>query len=188
MATIQGAFAAIDRKEFVPDSLRDQAVLDVPLPIGFGQTISQPSTVAFMLEWLEPEVGDKVLDVGAGSGWTTALLSYLVSDQGRVFAVERIPELVMLGRENCRRAGVRNVAFFQAGTKYGLPAHAPYDKILVSATSDVLQPDFLAQLKVGGKLVVPIRHDILEITKTSENDTETIKHSGFIFVPLEKVS
>lgn len=186
MATLEQAFATIERAQFVPEDLRDQALLDMPLQIGFGQTISQPSTVEAMLEWLEPEEGDRVLDVGSGSGWTSALLGYLVGDEGKVCAVELISELVTFGKENCQKAGISNVVFFQAGSQYGLPEHAPYDRILVSAAADALPPDFLQQLKVGGKLVIPIGHDILEITKTSVDDSETLRHSGFAFVPLQK--
>jgi len=157
----------------------------VPLPIGFGQTISQPTTVACMLEWLAPEPGDKVLDVGSGSGWTTALLSELVGRKGKVYAVERIPELVTFGEENCARSGIANAKFFQAGEQYGLPEYAPYNKILVSAAAKTLPAELLDQLRINGTLVIPVRSDILEITKTAEDEYETLKHSGFVFVPLE---
>ena len=90
-------------------------ILTSPLPIGFGQTISQPTTVKFMLSWLDAMPGDEVLDIGSGSGWTSALLADIVGPQGIVYAVERIPELVKFGRDNCRRLGIENVFFFQAG-------------------------------------------------------------------------
>lgn len=184
MDVIEQAFRRIHRKDFVPESLHDQVNIDAPLPIGFGQTISQPTTVRLMLKWLEVQPGEKVLDLGSGSGWTTALLSQIIGPKGIVFAVEKIPELVKQGRNNCKDAGVLNVKFFQAAEKYGLLEHSPYDRILVSASAKKLPEDLLAQLKVGGKLVIPVQHDILEITKTSEHTYESETHSGFVFVPL----
>ncbi len=182
--TIEQAFHKIHRKHFVPEALQSQAEIDAPLPIGFGQTISQPSTVQRMLGWLEAQPGEKILDVGSGSGWTTALLSHIVGPKGSVFAVEKIPELVELGRANCNKVGVKNAKFFRAGKKHGLPKYLPYDRILVSASAKELPQELISQLKVGGKLVIPVRTSILEITKESEHAIETITHRGFVFVPL----
>lgn len=178
------AFQKVKRVNFVPDELKDEAHLDVALPIGFGQTISQPFTVRLMLEWLEPRAGDKLLDVGSGSGWTTGLLAYLVGPKGMVYAVEKIPELKEFGEQNCRRLDIKNAKFFKAGNELGLPQYAPFDRILVSATAEELPSEILDQLKVGGKMVIPVRNDILEISKFGKKNYETITHSGFIFVPL----
>lgn len=184
MSGIERAFKLIDRKGFVPKSLRDRANLDVPLPIGFSQTISQPSTVRLMLEWLDARPADKILDVGSGSGWTTALLSEIVGPSGKIFAVERIPELVNFGKTNCINSGIKNAKFFQAVKNYGLLEYSPYDRILVSASAKELPLELINQLKIGGKLVIPIKNDILEITKTSDKDYKRTTHPGFIFVPL----
>jgi len=184
MNVVDQAFQKIHREDFVPESLRDQAYVDAPLPIGSRQTISQPSTVRMMLEWLDPQIGDVVLDIGSGSGWTTALLSQIVGSKGKVFAVEIIPELVKFGRNNCKKAGIRNVKFFQAGKEYGLLEYSPFDRILVSASSEELPTKLLTQLKVDGKLVIPVQDDILEITKVSKRDFMSVIHPGFIFVPL----
>lgn len=184
MDLVERAFSKVDRQNFVPESLRDQAYIDAPLSIGFGQTISQPSTVKLMLKWLDVQPDGKVLDVGSGSGWTTALLSQIVGSHGKVFAVELIPELVKFGRDNCESLGIKNVEFFQAGKEYGLSKYAPYDRVLVSASAKKLPQELITQLKIGGKLVIPVQNDILEITRTSDNDYKTITHSGFIFVPL----
>lgn len=186
MDTVDQAFNEIHRENFVPESIRDQAYIDAPLPIGYGQTISQPSTVRSMLKWLDARAGEKIMDVGSGSGWTTALLSHIVGQKGKIYAVELIPQLVKFGRDNCTAIGVKNAEFFQAGKAYGLPDLAPFDRILVSASANELPLELLTQLKTGGKLIIPVRENILEITKISENDSKTITHPGYIFVPLLK--
>lgn len=178
------AFEQVPRANFLPDEVKHQADWDMALPIGYGQTNSQPSTVRWMLEWLDPQPGDKILDVGSGSGWTSALLANLVVPQGKVFAVEKVPELVEFGRENCERLGVRNVSFYDAGEVFGMPAFAPYDRILVSAAAAKLPEELLRQLKIPGRLVIPVGHDIHVIDKTGENDFENDVKRGFVFVPL----
>lgn len=184
MGLVEKAFEQIDRKDFVPQLLRNKAAIDIPLPIGFGQTISQPSTVRNMLTWLDARPGEKVLDVGSGSGWTSALISVIVGPKGIVYAVEIIPELVEFGRKNCKKIGVENVRFCRATQTYGLPSHSPFDRILVSAAAKKLPIEFIDQLKIGGKLVIPVKNDILEITKKSESAHEITAHPGYIFVPL----
>src|SRR5690606_12766274 len=142
---------------------------------------SQPTTVRMMLEWLDPKPGDRVLDVGSGSGWTTALLAHLVGPKGKVYAVERLPELVKFGRSNAKRVGITNAEFYEAGNVFGLPHHAPYDRILVSATADNLPPELLDQLKPEGKLVIPVGDTVYEITRRKDG-IETAEHPGFVFV------
>lgn len=184
MDRVAQAFHNVPREGFMPEDLKARAGIDAPLPIGFGQTISQPSTVRMMLEWLDAHPGEKILDIGSGSGWTSALLSFIVGSTGRVFAVEKIPELVEFGKQNCEKAGVTNAEFFQAGADYGLPQHSPYDRILVSASAQIIPEGLLTQLRPGGKLVIPVKNDILEITRVNDDAYETITHPGFIFVPL----
>lgn len=174
----------MDRRHFLPEDVRQAAAIDSPLPIGYGQTNSQPSTVRMMLEWLDPKPGDKVLDVGSGSGWTSALLSYLVGSEGLVYAVERIPELVRFGRDNCKQLGLGSVHFYEAGDSYGLPECAPFDRILVSAAADELPSELISQLKVGGRMVIPIKSNIHIISKNTEIDIEDTVVPGFAFVPL----
>jgi len=137
-----------------------------------------------MLIWLGAQPGDTVLDVGSGSGWTTALLGHIVGSGGRVFAVERVPELVEFGWGNCLVAGVKNVEFRQAGGRFGLPDRAPFDRILVSAEATELPQTLIDQLKPSGKMVVPVGNTILEVTRDPRGDLNVTSHDGFIFVPL----
>jgi protein-L-isoaspartate(D-aspartate) O-methyltransferase len=184
MSKLDDAFKAMPRRKFLPPSSASFASFDMPLAIGFGQTNSQPFTVRSMLEWLDPQVGDKILDVGSGSGWSTALLAHLVGNRGKVYAVERVPELVEFGGANLARADIKNARVFEAGKIYGLPEFAPYDRILVSAAADKFPPELLDQLKTGGKMVIPVAEDILEITKQKSGKHTIVTHPGFIFVPL----
>ncbi len=175
----------INRADFIPEGQTERAEMNIPLPIGHGQTISQPYTVKRMLEWLDAHDGDIVLDVGSGSGWTTALLSHIVGPTGKVYAVERIPELLKVGEENCRKYQVNNAHFYQSDDDvYGLPEKSPYNRILVSASSDKLPEELIDQLTTNAKMVIPVKNDIWEITKKSDGKYEANIHPGFIFVPL----
>lgn len=187
MDEVDKAFQMVQRADFLPAAVRLYADEDRPLQIGYGQTNSQPSTVRQMLTWLDVQSGHKVLDVGSGSGWTTALLANIVGDNGKVFAVERIPQLLKMGADNCSRLGIKNVQFVQAGQHCGLPQYAPFDRILVSASARKLPDELINQLKISGKIVIPVLDEILEITKTSKTKFQTIIHPGFIFVPLKKL-
>jgi protein-L-isoaspartate(D-aspartate) O-methyltransferase len=181
---VGAAFRAVPRKHFVrPDDIV-RAHMDQPLPIGHGQTISQPYTVRRMLEWLDVQPGQRILDVGSGSGWTSALLSHLTGNDGCVVAIERIPDLIKFGRDNCDRFGCKNIEFHQAGKQFGWPGDTPYDRILVSASIDRLPDELVQQLKPGGKMVIPIGESIYEIIKTPDNRINQREHPGFVFVPL----
>ena len=184
MESIDKAFYEMQRANFLPEYSRKYSNIDKALPIEFGQTNSQPSTVRKMLEWLDAKQGDKILDVGSGSGWSTALLASITGPNGKVFAVEKISELVNFGRSNCKKLAITNVRFFRSGKIYGLPEYAPFDRILVSAAAQKLPNELLSQLKIGGKLVIPVKNDILEISKISNIKNKIIKHAGFVFVPL----
>lgn len=184
MGAIDRAFIKVDRRDFVSEGQRQQAHVDRPLSIGFGQTISQPSTVRLMLTWLNPKTGDRVLDVGSGSGWTAALLASIVGPSGEVYAVDIIPELVERGKENCMKAGFHNISFFVAGSELGLPEYGPYDRILVSAAANTIPDSLRRQLMVGGKMIIPVRGNVHELTKLSSNRWREQVHSGFVFVPL----
>ncbi|MGZ6005726.1 MAG: protein-L-isoaspartate O-methyltransferase family protein [Candidatus Saccharimonadales bacterium] len=184
MTEVNKAFEKINRKDFLPTSAKELADYDMPISIGFGQTNSQPTTVKMMLNWLEPQPGEKILDVGSGSGWTSALLAQIVGKNGHIYAVEKVPELVKFGRKNCAKYGFKNVEFLAAGNEFGLSKFAPYDRILVSAAADELPTGLIDQLKINGRLVVPVKNSVLVIDKTAESKYSIAEHSGFLFVPL----
>lgn len=182
---IDEAFEKIDRSNFVLPGYEELANFDIALPIGHGQTISQPTTVRLMLEWLDPKLGQKILDVGSGSGWSTALLSHIVGLQGKVYAVEKIPELKDFGKKNCQRIGIENAEFFVASSEIGLSKFMPYDRILVSAAAEEIPEELIEQLNIAGKLVVPVGDSVFELEK-EKTGVKTIEHQGFLFVPLIK--
>ncbi len=185
------AFSMIRRIEFVPQDLESQSEANIPLPIGYGQTISQPLTVAFMLELLDPQKNQVILDVGSGSGWTTALLSYIVGEKGKVIGIERISELCEFGKNNVDKFGFikKGIAEMYCGNgSKGFPRHAPYDRILVSAMVDEVPIALKEQLKVGGKMVIPVHNDIWFLEKKGENDFYKEEYPGFSFVPLIETS
>ena len=177
------AFRVVDRKYFVPETWKDETYIDNALPIGNGQTISQPSTVAFMLEKLAPQKGDNVLDIGSGSGWTTALLCHIVGEEGSVTGLERVSDLVEQGQENLSHFDFAHGCIKQAGEKLGMPDEQ-FDRILVSAAADNIPEELFPQLKVGGTLVIPVENSIYKFKKISETQIEQEAFYGFIFVPL----
>ncbi len=187
---IISAFKKIDRADFVPEDLKHEAYINAPLPIGFGQTISQPLTVAFMLELLEPEAGDKILDVGAGSGWQTAILAEIVglpAGGGKVFAIEILDKLLEFGKNNVEKYDFLKqgrVEFVRSDGSLGLPEQAPFDGIIAAAAGQMMPEPWKAQLKIGGKIVAPVGSDIVLLNKKSETEFEEKKFPGFAFVPL----
>jgi protein-L-isoaspartate(D-aspartate) O-methyltransferase len=173
------AMRAVPRRGFLPSEQQDDADLDVPLAIGHGATNSQPATVRAMLDLLAPALGDRVLDVGAGSGWTTALLTWLVGPTGRVEAVERVPELAGFARARLARP----VHLAEPGV-LGWPSGAPYDRILVSAeAAGRVPPSLVEQLAVGGVMVIPVDGIMLRVTRTPDG-TDIDRHGRYLFVPL----
>ncbi|MBI2956589.1 MAG: protein-L-isoaspartate(D-aspartate) O-methyltransferase [Acidobacteria bacterium] len=147
------AIRAIPRHEFVPPGLREQAYDDNPLPIGHGQTISQPYIVAMMTELVEPKPGDRVLEVGTGSGYQAAVLSPLVKE---VYTIEIIEPLGVAARVRLDRLGYRNVEVRIGDGYYGWPDKAPFDAIIVTAWATHVPPPLIAQLKPGGRMIIPV--------------------------------
>lgn len=177
------AFRHVDRADFVADRSAINIYEDYPLAIGNGQTISQPRTVAMMLEMLSPKEGEKILDIGSGSGWTTALLAYIAGENGSVTGVERVSELVRFGNFNLKKYKFKNAKIVQAEDELGI-AGEKFDRILVSAAADELPYELIAQLKVGGKLVMPVQSSVFEIVKKEGGEFDAKEHYGFAFVPL----
>lgn len=181
---IVAAFKDVVREDFLPLEQQRYAGEDRPLPIGHGQTNSQPSTVAFMLEQLQPRPGHNVLDVGAGSGWTSALLGHAVGSDGQVTGVELVGELVDFARSNLNAYDYQNVDIKQAGAQLGWPKQAPYDRILVSAAGTELPEELLTQLASDGRMVIPVGNFILCVDKGADDDITVEEFPGFAFVPL----
>jgi protein-L-isoaspartate(D-aspartate) O-methyltransferase len=184
LGKLDTVFQLVPRYLFIPGATREQAEVDMPFSIGYGQTNSQPTTVHRMLEWLDVLPGQSVLDVGSGSGWTSALLAELVGDEGRVTAVEKVPELVTRSRLTLQRLGLHHIVVHTAQKLFGWPATGPYDRILVSASADTLPPELVDQLAAPGKMVIPVGNTIHEISKDEAGRVSDHEHPGYIFVPL----
>ena len=178
------AIAVVPRHRFVPESMRHRAYEDVPLPIGAGQTISQPYVHARVLELLALTGSDKVLEVGAGSGYQTALLAELGST---VLAVERVPELARAAREALEAVGVRNATVVVGDGTLGWRAYAPFDAIAVSAASPAVPKPLIEQLAVGGRMVVPLgdqESQVLTLVEKTPTGIHSVTATGVRFVPL----
>ena len=179
------AMEAVPRHEFVPDDYVSQAYTDGPLPIGHGQTISQPYIVAVMTELLELEEGDRVLEIGTGSGYQAAVLAEIVDE---VYTVEIIPELAKSARERLDRLGHGSVVSANADGYYGWEEYAPYDAIIVTAAPDHVPQSLVGQLKDGGRMVIPVGpvgwYQTLWLITKAGQEVEYHNKGGVTFVPL----
>lgn len=175
----------IPRHLFLPTALNSQSYADNALPIAGNQTISQPYIVAKMTELLELKPGARVLEVGAGSGYQTAILSQIARS---VYAIERVPQLATEAQERLRQLGIHNFSLRCADGTIGWEVYAPFDGILVAAGGPVIPEPLLVQLKLGGKLVIPIGQDqqsqrLIRVTRT-EKGFQSEDFGGCAFVPL----
>lgn len=183
------AFRHIDRADFVPEHLKKDAYVNAPLPLGYKQTISQPFTVALMLELLRPQAGDKILDVGSGSGWQTALLAHIVSKKegGKVIGIELVSELY---EWSIKRISTYNYITSGIAQMYCRNAHdgflqeAPFDKIIAAASLQEIPHAWKQQLIIGGRLVAPVRSSLMLLLKKDGNEFEEREYPGFVFVPF----
>ncbi|MEK7463067.1 MAG: protein-L-isoaspartate O-methyltransferase [Patescibacteria group bacterium] len=214
------AFKNVDRKDFVLEAFKDKAYLNEPLLIGNGQTISQPLVVAFMLELLDLKMGERVLEVGTGSGWKTALMAYILTHLKReieqkaefsgnedkthkeiitqneltsisysVISVERIEELQKFAKENLAKYEFEKqgiVRLVLGDGSLGCKEFEPYDKIIAAASADEIPTAWLEQLKIGGKIIAPIKNSIVAVEKKSKDTYDKKEYFGFSFVPLIK--
>jgi protein-L-isoaspartate(D-aspartate) O-methyltransferase len=183
---VMAAIADVPRDEFVPEHLRNAAFADGPLPIGHGQTISQPYIVALMTDLIEPRPSHRVLEIGTGSGYQTAVLARLCET---VYSVESIPALSETAAERLRRLGYTN-AVLRCGNGYlGWPEHAPYDGIVVTAAAPFVPQALMDQLKPGGRMAIPVgapyeAQSLRLIEKTQEGEIVTRDVLAVAFVPL----
>jgi protein-L-isoaspartate(D-aspartate) O-methyltransferase len=182
---VRAAFDIVRREDFLPEDQRANAALDRALPIGFHQTNSQPRTVAAMLGLLDAHEGHQVLDVGSGSGWTTALLGHLVGPKGWVCGVELVPELVEWSQKNLQHYGMSWTSVHQAAAgELGLPEDGPFDRILVSAEADEVPQSLVDQLVDGGVMVVPVAGRLVSVERRSRQNLKVRRHGHYQFVPL----
>jgi protein-L-isoaspartate(D-aspartate) O-methyltransferase len=183
---VMDAVARVPRHEFVPEGYRDQAYENHPLPIGEGQTISQPYIVALMTDLLEPDPGDVVLEVGTGSGYQAAMLAELVQ---RVYSIEIIDSLAATAAQTLERLGYQNVTTKVGDGYRGWPEHAPFDGIIVTAAAPEIPPPLLDQLKRGGRMVIPVGsgfwgEQLMLVTKDEDGEIHRREILPVRFVPL----
>ncbi len=173
-----------DRKDFVSEKNLNVVYEDHPLPIGYGQTISQPYTVAFMLQKLELKKGDKVLEIGTGSGWNAALISDLIGEEGKIYSVEIVKELAEEAKGKLKE--YKNVVVLNADASHGLAEYAPYNKIILTAAPEKIAEEFKEQLADNGILLAPVgkyAQKLIKLRKKKNKFTET-RNGDFVFVPL----
>ena len=178
------AMRQVPRHLFVEDAMQAHAYGDFPLPIGSGQTISQPYIVAMMTSLLLLQPGDRVLEIGAGSGYQAAVLGILARE---VISIERIPEVAQLARENLAHAGITNVRVVTGDGTLGFPGGAPYNGILITAATPSVPPPLVEQLAEGGRLVAPVgSRDLQELVRLTRmgHDLTSESFGGVVFVPL----
>ena len=183
---VESAIKKTPRHEFVPMSLQEKAYDDIPIPIMNNQTVSQPSVVSRMTEWLDVMEGQKILEIGSGSGWQSAILSYLVG-QGTIFSIERHPELVNFAKENLEKVGIKNVSVTLGDGSLGLPKESPFDRIIITAACEKIPQSLFDQLSINGLLIAPVgefTQSLVLIKKTPHGVLEIKNEPGYVFVPL----
>jgi len=183
---VESAFRNIPRHEFVVPSELDRAYYNEPLSIMNNQTISQPGVVSRMTEWLDIKDGQKILEIGTGSGWQTAILSYLVGT-GTVYSIERHSELVKFARKNLEKLGLDNVHVILDDGSLGYPEESPFDRIIITAACTEIPLPLLEQLDENGLIIAPVgdsSQSLVLLKKTSEGIVEIKNQSNYVFVPL----
>ncbi len=181
------AFSKVKREDFIPQNIKAMAYEDTALPIGLGQTISQPYTISVMLSLLDLKKGQKVLEIGSGCGYVLALLSEIVGEKGRVFGIELIKALAEKSKENLVECD--NIKVYNKNGFNGLQEEAPFDGIVISAALHEIPEEIMSQLKNRGILVAPkgsrFEQEIIAIQRKSEHEFEIKKRlPGFVFVPF----
>ncbi len=179
------ACTKVDRIDFAPKKYLEKAYVDVPIPLGHGSTISQPSTILAMLDALDIQLGDKILEIGTGSGYTSTLLSELTGKDGKIITLEISPLIIEYAKQKIKK---KNIKIKQADGSQGYPEEAPFDKILVTAACQTIPEKLVEQLKEKGKMVIPLGEGIQKMYLLEKiNNKINQKYLGeFIFVPLKK--
>ena len=183
---VESAFRNIPRHEFVPESELDYAYNNEPLPIMKNQTISQPGVVTRMTEWLDVKDGQKILEIGTGSGWQSAILSYLVGS-GSIYSIERHPELVKFAQKNLKKLDIDNVHVILGDGSIGYSKAAPYDRIIITAACSEIPLPLIDQLNENGLILAPVgdnSQSLILLQKTSKGMVEIKNQSKYVFVPL----
>ena len=183
---VESAIRKMPRHEFVPTSLKEEAYEDVPLSIMKNQTISQPSVVSRMTEWLDIKEGQKILEIGSGSGWQTAILSYLVG-YGKVYSIERHSELAEFAKKNLDKLGINNVKVILGDGSLGFPEESPFNRIIITAACKKVPESLLEQLSADGLLIAPVGEfpqSLVLLKNTSHGIVEIKNQPGYVFVPL----
>ena len=182
------AFRKIPREEFIEESRREESYGDYPLPIGEGQTISQPTTVAIMTQALELEEGHNVLEVGSGSGYQAAIITEIIGTKGKIISTEIVPELAELAKNNIKKLALKNIEILNYDGSKGYAKEAPYDRILVAAASPKIPKPLIDQLKENGVIIIPVgnmlEQAMIKGRKTNGKLSEEIL-GDFVFVPLK---
>ena len=183
---VESALRNIPRHEFVPESELDYAYNNEPLPIMKNQTISQPGVVTRMTEWLDVKDGQRILEIGTGSGWQSAILSYLVGS-GNVYSIERHPELVKFAQQNLKKLNIDNVHVILGDGSIGYSQAAPYDRIIITAACSEIPLPLIEQLSENGLILAPVgdsSQSLILLQKTSKGMIEIKNQSKYVFVPL----
>ncbi len=185
-AKVESAIRQIPRHNFIPESLKHRAYENSPLSLMKKQTISQPSVVSRMTEWLDLKEGQKVLEIGSGSGWQSAILAKIV-DSGKIFTVERHAKLASFAKKNLEKLGIKNVKIIHCDGILGLPEESPFDRIIITAACKKVPDALLDQLALDGLLIAPVGEDIqslILLKKTPKGIVEIKNQKGYVFVPL----
>jgi len=183
---VESAIRSIPRHNFVPASQKNEAYENTPIPIMKNQTISQPSVVARMTEWLDLQEGQKVLEIGSGSGWQSAILAKLVGS-GKIFTIERHSELAKFAKQNLEKLGIKNVEIINGDGNFGLAEKSPFNRIMITAACKKIPEKLLDQLAMDGLLIAPVGENIQSLVllkKTHKGIVEIKNQDGYVFVPL----